>query len=858
MRKPRTIKGFILAAAFVVSFILFAGLYLATMSVYGQAVRSSAVAMSDTLAQGTFNAMFQVMRQGWTRAELEEFMHSVQKGAGETNYRVDIYRGEIVSKLFGPIDQKPIVGLIADTFESGVSTHEENSGNIRYTYPLAARQECRRCHVNADVGDILGVIEVHQDVEALIADAKQNLFTSLLLMAPLPFIVAIGVAFLIQRKINRSISVLEANIEQINRVSDLTNLSLDKEDLGLEELNNIFFKVEQLSEKLKSVAVDKDLLEFEIRLLEKFVITSEVVKDWHEYVSYLLIDINKVINAYNLFSIFKIDEEVFDLEVFWLNPPSDKTRDMLNTAIRKALKKNPAFDDFVSIEVNHHVSYPDGEPLELGLADIELQTKSLFVDTPKIGGIVGIGVHADLVKDQTRILVMESILSTLLNVVGSVKAIYKYTKDLEYYATRDPLTNLYNQRLFWELLGYEVGRAERHDYPFSLLVIDMDNFKNINDSHGHSFGDRFLQAFANAVHHALRDGDILARYGGDEFVVILPEADATQAKSIAQRIVTNSSQLEMESPQGDIVKATVSIGVAVYPDHAKEMKDLFLFADNMMYKAKSEGKDRVGIADENDVIEVFRSIGEKSLIIANAIEEKRIVPYYQPIVDAISGEVAAIEVLSRLRLKDDQLLGAHEFIELAEKMGIVQKIDYVVMEKAFEAARDNNYRGMIFVNLSPRALLIGEFIREVRRISTECSIPPGQIVFEITERDTVKNIALLEKFVNELKAEGFLLAIDDFGSGFSSFHYLKRFPIDIVKIEGDFIRNMSADAKDKAFVHAIANLAAELDIRTVAEFVEDEAVLKEVTDSGITYAQGYYVCRPTPDLSQAMKLNDGH
>jgi GGDEF domain-containing protein len=154
---------------------------------------------------------------------------------------------------------------------------------------------------------------------------------------------------------------------------------------------------------------------------------------------------------------------------------------------------------------------------ELTIQDFELQTKSLLLETPKIGGIVGIGVQSALTLDEVRRMVIGSVLTILLNLVGSVKAIYKYTKDLEYYATRDPLTNLYNQRMFWELLGYEVGRAKRHSQQFAVLMLDMDNFKTINDRYGHHFGDATLRGFAELLHRAVRDGDLLARYGGDEF-----------------------------------------------------------------------------------------------------------------------------------------------------------------------------------------------------------------------------------------------------------------------------------------------------------------------------------------------------
>lgn len=852
MRAFRTIRGFILTAALAVSLLLFAAVYTVSSGVFERAIRNNAVVVSETLAEGTFNAMFQIMRRGWTRPQLEEFIAAIQKSTTGAAYAVAIYRGEPVTALFGPIEQDEIDPVVNAAFTQGTPQTTTTRHGSRYTFPLTARSECLRCHTNATEGTVLGVIDVRHQLAPLLDQARGELLTALVIIAPLPFLVALLVAFVLGRRFDRSMRVLGQNIDNVNRVADLTQIDLKAVDLGLEELNGILHSVEELTRKLRTVAVDKDLLEFEIRLLDKFVITSEVVRDWREYIGGLLVEINQVITTYILFSIFKVDEEQFDLEIFWLRPPTPATRVRLEEAVRAALHDNVNFVESASIQVSHHVTHASEPPLDLIPRDVELQTKSLLVDAPRIGGIVGIGVQADMVKDSTRRLVLESILSTLLNVVGSVKAIYKYTKDLEYYATRDPLTNIYNQRLFWELLGYEVVRAERNNYPFALLVIDLDNFKTINDTYGHSLGDRFLQRFAEVAHTALRGGDVFARYGGDEFVAILPETDAAQAQLVAERILANASSLALDTPDGSQVHATASIGVAIYPDHAGDVKDLFLFADNMMYKAKSEGKDRVGMPTEQEVVEVFRSIGEKSIIISNAIEQRRVVPYFQAILDVKRNEVAAIEVLSRIQLPGDRVLGAHEFIEIAEKMGIVHKLDYIVMEKTFAEVAGSGYPGMIFLNLSPRALIIGEFIREVRRMTHTYGIAPQKVVFEITERDTVKNMTMLERFVNDLKLEGFQLAIDDFGSGFSSFHYLKHFSIDFVKIEGDFVRNMARDRRDNAFVYSIANLARELNIKAVAEFVEDADVLHSVEEAGIGFAQGYHIRRPTPELAAAV------
>ncbi|WP_200881957.1 EAL domain-containing protein [Nitrincola sp. A-D6] len=235
-------------------------------------------------------------------------------------------------------------------------------------------------------------------------------------------------------------------------------------------------------------------------------------------------------------------------------------------------------------------------------------------------------------------------------------------------------------------------------------------------------------------------------------------------------------------------------------------------------------------------------------MVLDALEEERIVPYFQPIVDLGTGDVAIHELLMRIEL-GDRIVPAGEFIDIAESIGVVHKMDYLLIEKAFQQMHEQQYKGMLFVNLSPKSLIIGEFISRVRQLAMEYEIEPKRIVFELTERETVSNMALLERFVQDLKLEGFNFAIDDFGSGFSSFHYIKHFPIDVIKIEGDFIRNMLTDDKDMAFVKSIVTLAHNLGIQTVAEFVEDQAVMDAVRELGINYGQGYFIGRPSPQLA---------
>jgi diguanylate cyclase (GGDEF)-like protein len=836
------IRSFIMSASALVAVAFFAVGYLAISRILEHSVREDARQASAATARITFASMYELMSTGWNRQQAEQFLEAVRTASRDTSTQVEIYRGPVVARDYGEIMQPPIDATLGRLLAGGPATNETTGSSIRYLMPLVADQRCLRCHVSATVGATLGVIEVRQDFAALVAAANRDFLLWLLAIAPIAMAIAGAVVWKVNQRIEQSIEVVDAAVTQVEAVADLRKLEFERHDLGFDELNRLFGHLGDLIAKLRGVAVDKDVLRFEIGLLEKFVITSEVVRDWGDYVARLLADINQVMHTPVMFSVFQVGDEILEIETFWVRPPEQGTRTMVEAELRRMIIADRRFDGAADVVVHHH-SPAQGDLLSMDLDTFVLHTKSLMVDRPKIGGIVGIGVHSAMIEDDTRRLVTDSILSTMLNVVGSVKAIHKYTRDMEYYATRDPLTDLYNRRVFWELFEYEVARAQRHGYEFALLLVDLDNFKLINDNFGHAAGDVYLQAVARAMKRTLRPGDIFARYGGDEFVALLPEITAATATAVARRVLDAAAAVEQFSPDGSRIAGSVSIGMAIYPLHADNSKDLFLFADNMMFKAKGAGKHQVGVPGELEVAEVFRDMTTTTMLVVKAINERRIVPFFQPILDIAGNRIAGYEVLSRLE-QDGTHLEAARFIEYAEKAGAIHRLDTMVMEQALRRLAESGFTGYLFVNLSPRALAVADFLAVLKTTVADAGIDPGQVVFEITERDTVRNIAILERMVSELKRDGFKLAIDDFGSGFSSFQYLRRLPVDFVKIEGDFVVNILNNERDRAFVQTIWRLAADLNIQVVAEHVENAEVLAELQRIGVEYAQGYHVGRP--------------
>lgn len=846
MRNMR-IRTFTLGASALVALVFFGAGYLIMNGILGHAVRENARATAQVMARSTFNSMYQLMSTGWTRAQAEAYLEALHGATAKSGMSLYIWRGAAAAD-FGAIRQPDPDDALRDVLAKGHDLTLSLPGGVRHLMPLVARDDCMKCHVSAAPGSVLGVIEVRQDFAPVLARARSDFLFWLALAAPLVLAAAAFLVWRVSRRLEQAIAILGGAVARVEAVSDLRHVEFTGHDLGFTEFNQLFGHLGQLVQKLRAVAVDKEVLRFEIGLMEKFVITSEVVRDWGEYIARLLAEINTVMPTHVLFSVFRVGDEVFDLEIFWSAPPSAQTRRMMEHHVRAVVAADARLSSLAQVSLHHHAP-PGGEELVLDQRSVVLETKALILDQPRIGGIVGIGVHASCTDDEVLRLVMDSILSTMLNVVGSVKAIHKYTQDMEYYATRDPLTDLYNRRVFWELFEYEVARARRAGYSFALLVMDLDNFKLINDGYGHAVGDRYLQAFTRAVRHVLRPGDIFARYGGDEFVVLLPDVMPDMATTVGQRILAAVSGMCLEV-DGASLSGSASIGLAVYPLHADNAKDLFLFADTMLYKAKDAGKNQLGLPSDEEIAEVFRDMAETTVQVVDAVNHGAIDPFFQPIMDLKSGRIIGHEVLSRLVLEDRHIEAAR-FIEHAERAGVIHRLDSLVMEKALRGAAAAGYQGLLFINLSPRALALADFLRNIKQLVAEHGIPPERVVFEITERDTLKNLATLEALVADLKLAGFKLAIDDFGSGFSSFQYLRRLPVDFVKIEGDFIANLLDNDKDQAFVETIQRLASSLGIRVVAEHVESREVLEVLRGMGVDMGQGYYIGLPDKSLASA-------
>ena len=411
----------------------------------------------------------------------------------------------------------------------------------------------------------------------------------------------------------------------------------------------------------------------------------------------------------------------------------------------------------------------------------------------------------------------------------------------------DDLTNLPNRRLLLSTLRQELAKADRHKRFGAVFFIDLDRFKAINDALGHAVGDELLVQVAQRIAHRLRREDTVGRLGGDEFVALLPEVgrDRDAAGSHATRIA-DAIREQFETPfviQGHEIHLTVSIGIALFPA-AVEAEDLLKFADVAMYRAKNEGRDAVRLFSNEmqDAVNRQRHI-EKGL--RQALGEGEFELYFQQQCN-VDGHITGAETLLRWNHPDSGLLTPAAFIEVAEHTGLIVGIGEWVLQTACAHLAQLPAPLRLAVNVSPRQFIDTRFVENMQRIIDQTGIDPRRLVIEITENLAMANIEHTIATIDRLKKLGLTFSVDDFGTGYSSLNYLHRLPVDELKIDQSFVRNLSPSSDNAVIVDTIIAMAQKLDLDIVAEGIESAAELDYLKSRHCNLFQGYYFSRPEP------------
>jgi len=438
--------------------------------------------------------------------------------------------------------------------------------------------------------------------------------------------------------------------------------------------------------------------------------------------------------------------------------------------------------------------------------------------------------------------------AALFSDITKLKENEQRIRSLAYY---DPLTNLPNRRLFHDRLSVAISHAHRNQSQLAVIFVDLDRFKRINDSLGHAVGDQLLQQFTARLQSAVREDDTVARMGGDEFVILLSEIESVDhVVHVARRIIEQSIQ-PMELGGRELV-VTCSLGISLYPDDATDIDNLIQNADTAMYRSKEMGRNSYQLYSPAMNIHSLEHLALE-VALRKALEQGELSVQLQPLVDAHSEKVISAEALLRWHSPSLGWIPPSDFIPLAEETGLIVPISKFVLQCVCEQLSRWNSEGResisVAVNVSAIQFRSKHFIEATREIIDGCNMRPEQLCFELTESMLVEDAVDNIRTMTALREMGIRLAVDDFGTGYSSLNYLRRFPIDKLKIDRAFIRDVDSNEQDAALVSAVIQLGHSLGMKVVAEGVEREEQLEVLRHHDCDLIQGFYYSVPiVPEL----------
>jgi diguanylate cyclase (GGDEF)-like protein len=432
-------------------------------------------------------------------------------------------------------------------------------------------------------------------------------------------------------------------------------------------------------------------------------------------------------------------------------------------------------------------------------------------------------------------------------VLGALERAEKTEAELRFLAEHDTLTGLLNRRRFRAELDQYVSFTARYGGRGAVMVIDIDGLKEVNDRLGHQAGDTLIRRFSEILRERVRTTDIVARLSGDEFAVLMPQTDAAGALQLGE-------DLRVQAAEGfplnsEISGATISVGITMFGgQHEAAPEAVLVAADQALYRAKEEGRNRIVLFHApGENVDKGRRAQTTSARIRDALTQNRLRLATQPIRSLTSGGIERYELLLRMTGEDGELLPAASFIEVAERSGMVQELDRWVVARALELIAERERAGepvSLHMNISGVSLTDLSVLEFIERRLDEGEADPARCTFEITQTARVEDYDTAAGFADRLTEFGCEVAIDDYGAGFGPFNYLKKFPFDVIKIDGTFVREMPSNDADQLTVKAIVQIARGLGKRTIAEFVEDEATTKLLREYGVDMAQGYHLGRP--------------
>jgi diguanylate cyclase (GGDEF)-like protein/PAS domain S-box-containing protein len=496
-------------------------------------------------------------------------------------------------------------------------------------------------------------------------------------------------------------------------------------------------------------------------------------------------------------------------------------------------------------EVFRIVDSATREPLPNPMAAAIRENKPAFLE-PNCLLIRRDGVEAEIEDSAAPIHDRRGVVTGAVMVFHDVSTTRALSLRTSYLAHHDSLTELPNRAVLSDRFALALALAKRHTKQLALLFLDLDNFKNINDSLGHDIGDRLLRSVAMRLRGCVRSSDTVSRLGGDEFVILLSElTNAEDAVLCAEKtLLALSAPHHIDEHR---LQITASIGIVTYPDDGLDADVLMKHADAAMYNAKDRGRNNYRFFEPAMNV---RAVERRSLEndLRHAIDRKQFVLHYQPIVDLATGSISGAEALLRWKHPLRGLLGPDQFVSIAEESAYIVAIGQWVLREACRQAREWQVAGLapmrVSINISAVELRDANFVANLRDILAETSLPARYVELELTETFLMQDSKSTAIVMEALKETGVGLALDDFGTGYSSLSHLRHFPIDTLKIDREFVQGLATNADDACIVSAVIQMGKTLNIRTVAEGIETQEQLAFLQRQDCSEGQGFYLSQP--------------
>ncbi len=530
--------------------------------------------------------------------------------------------------------------------------------------------------------------------------------------------------------------------------------------------------------------------------------------------------------------IYVLDEKG---RILFMNPEAER---LLGWNMEEVREKS--FHDLV------HFRTRDGAPLPLQRCNMHkvIKTGKRFSSTDEVfvrknGSVFPISVIAAPIIEEGRIIAS-------ITAFSDITELKRREEEINVLAHHDALTGLPNRRLFRDIITVELAQARRNRKKMGVLFLDLDRFKDINDTLGHDTGDLLLQEVARRFKISIRQSDTIARIGGDEFNIIIPDITQAEAAAEVARKIIDSLRRPLTIADHHLM-ITTSIGISVYPDDTEELDNLLNYADMAMYHAKESGRNQYRFYNPAINIRTLERMKFESRL-RQALDRGELVLYFQPLVDVPTRQTVSAEALVRWAHPEMGLLEPRQFIPAAEEIGLITSIDEWVLRAACSQIKkwmDSGLSRMcVTVNLSAKEFQSPDLARTVKTVLKRTRLSPKCLSIELTESTAMDNIELTVSRLNELRDIGVQISIDDFGTGYASLNYLKRLPIRRLKIDRVFVREIETNPDDRALISAVVKMAHTLEMKVIAEGVETENQLSFLSSTNCDEAQGFLFSRP--------------